>query len=1088
VCQLALVSFILLSLAHDVETNPGPHSHTEDWNCGVCDRECGWDTKAVACDECNQWYHIDCQGISSRLYGEMDNSFAWTCLQCGLPNFSTAFFDITAYGSNNPFDILSDTSQDSLSPGAPQASSTPTHQRTRNRQLHQHVKAPLRVLVVNCESLQSQAKQSLFASMIESTKPHIIHGTESWLKEDITSSEVFPSNYTIIRKDRDKIVNKEVFGPMRDSSSHGGVFIAVSNDLVCSEAPELDVDAEIVWATITMHGGKKVYFGSFYRQPRTNLEYLQLLDNSLSRLDDKNASIILGGDFNLPDFDWTTGVVHENARQQRLHHLFQDIMAEHGLEQLVEKPTFERNTLDLLLTNNPASVNRIEVIPGICRHGAILSEFALQPTKAKVKPRKVLIHRRADMPSLKNDMEEFISAFINKDTSNISCNQLWEDFKVNFNGIINNNVPSKMLRPNSNLPWITSKERRLINRRRRLYNRSKTPEARSKYRQFAKDVDKQIKRAYFTYLEEILKPDESQTGWNKNKRWFSFLKAKKREQSSGSPLKEGGKLVTDDAGKAGVLNRQFYAAYTRDDGSPLPDLGPSTHPTMRDIEFSTPGIEKLLQGLKPHKAAGPDDIAARYLKETASIIAPALQRIFTTSYLTGDTPNDWKMANICPVFKKGERYQAANYRPVSLTCISAKIMEHCIVSNMLDHMEENKIFYPLQHGFRRQLSTETQLITFVQQLATELKNGHQVDSVILDFSKAFDKVCHRLLLHKLQFYGINGLTKQWISAFLTGRSQQVVVNGEKSAPMDVLSGVPQGTVIGPILFLCYINDMPSSVSSQVRLFADDAIIYRRINTEKDTELLQNDLNSLENWEKTWKMSFNASKCESIIFSRKRSTRVTTYFLHDTPLKLVTSAKYLGITLASNLSWSRHIDFTVKKANRAYGLIRRNLKVAPKEVRSHAYISLVRPHLEYGATIWDPHTAGDSNRIEAVQRRAARFCCGRWHNLSSPTQMVAELKWMELWRRRRLARLTLLYKLCHQLLNVNTSHLLVPTTRPTRHSHPLTFQKLHSTQNYYNLSFFPRTVNDWNNLPASLALAPSIEAFSVSLKAHAGSLN
>jgi len=177
---------------------------------------------------------------------------------------------------------------------------------------------------------------------------------------------------------------------------------------------------------------------------------------------------------------------------------------------------------------------------------------------------------------------------------------------------------------------------------------------------------------------------------------------------------------------------------------------------------------------------------------------------------------------------------------------------------------------------------------------------------------------------------------------------------------------------------------------------------------------------------------------------------------------------------------------VSKANKALGLVRRNLKVAPRVVKSQAYLSLVRPHLEYGASIWDPHTEGDSKRIEAVQRRAARFCWGWWHNLSSPSQLIIELYWMVLWRRRQFARLSLLYKLSHQLLNINTNQILTPVNRPSRHSHPFTYQKLCSSQNYYNYSSFPRTINNWNSLPASLVAAPSTEAFSMGLKAHAES--
>ena len=235
------------------------------------------------------------------------------------------------------------------------------------------------------------------------------------------------------------------------------------------------------------------------------------------------------------------------------------------------------------------------------------------------------------------------------------------------------------------------------------------------------------------------------------------------------------------------------------------------------------------------------------------------------------------------------------------------------------------------------------------------------------------------------------------------------------------------------------------------------------------------------------MSFNAAKCNVLRFTRSRTPSLTQYHLHHTPLECLSSAKYLGVTLNSNLTWSSHIDTVIKKSNKALGMIRRNLKTAPKEVKSSAYQSLVRPHLEYASAIWDPHTANDKERLEAVQRRAARFCCWRWNNLSSPTQMIAELGWVELWRRREVARLTLMFKLTHGLLNVDTHHLLIPINRPTRHSHQYSFQRPASNKNYFNLSFFPRTINDWNNLPASLVQAPSVEAFNTSLRARVGSL-
>jgi len=873
---------------------------------------------------------------------------------------------------------------------------------------------------------------------------------------------------------------------MKRNESHGGVFVAVSSEIVCSEAPEMDVDAELIWAKLQITGSKVLYIGSFYRQPRTGPDYLDHISSSLNKLADKDATIILGGDFNLPDIDWQQSIVKSSSTRALLHQSMLDIATDHGLEQIVQNPTFDNNILDLILTNRPAFVNRTEVLPGICRHHIVLCEVSSSPTKVKPQPRRVQIHKRADLTTMKRDMEQFRDTFLSTDNSSKTADDLWTDFKTSFLQIINKCVPTKLITPHRNgLPWINTKLRRLCNRRKKLYSKATTPLEKSEYSKFSKFVNTEIKKSYFKYLEGIFTPDTNDKGWDRHKAWYSFLKSKKRENKGISALKQNGRLYSDDPTKAELLNQQFYSVFNQDDGSNFPNLGPSPHPPMADITFTTTGIEKLLIGLNTKKAPGPDGIGTRYLKETASIIAPCLQVIFTKSYTTGETPNDWRIANVCPIFKKGERYDAANYRPVSLTSIISKIMEHCIVSNMLDHFEENNILFPFQHGFRRHLSTETQLVTFTDELTNLVSKGGQVDAIVLDFSKAFDKVCHRRLLHKLTHYGISGHTNNWIKSFLSDRHQRVVVNQQASQSLSVSSGVPQGTVLGPVLFLAFINDMPSSVtSSSVRLFADDAIIYKNIKSAHDSALLQQDLHALEQWESDWRMSFNPAKCSSISFTRLRNPIINSYSLHQTTLEHLSSVKYLGVTLSSNLTWSHHVNNVVAKGNQVLGMVRRNLRVAPTHCKAQAYTTLVRPTLEYCSSVWDPHSQHDNQRIEAVQRRAARFCFRSYGRESSPTVMINRLGWPDLAVRRLQARLILMYKMCHGLVNIDSSSMLLPITRPTRHSHAFTYQRPVSSQNYHLLSFFPRTISQWNGLPASLVNAPSVEAFSSSLKTAA----
>ena len=251
--------------------------------------------------------------------------------------------------------------------------------------------------------------------------------------------------------------------------------------------------------------------------------------------------------------------------------------------------------------------------------------------------------------------------------------------------------------------------------------------------------------------------------------------------------------ITDNA-KAEALNRQFVSVFTNDDGNSLPDKGPSPFPDMDDINFTQPGIEKLLDNIKPNKAAGPDELPARVLKEVSKEISGVLSMIFQQSYNAGRIPDDWSAARISAIYKKGDKSTPANYRPVSLTCILCKLMEHVVCSQMGSHLDNHDILHQNQHGFRKGLSCETQLVGTIQDWASSINSKGQTDVILLDFSKAFDNVSHRKLLHKIHHYGIRGKTKSWITAFLDSRQQQVVVNGRASNTADVLSGVPQGTV------------------------------------------------------------------------------------------------------------------------------------------------------------------------------------------------------------------------------------------------------------------------------------------------------
>ena len=266
--------------------------------------------------------------------------------------------------------------------------------------------------------------------------------------------------------------------------------------------------------------------------------------------------------------------------------------------------------------------------------------------------------------------------------------------------------------------------------------------------------------------------------------------------------------------------------------------------------------------------------------------------------------------------------------------------------------------------------------------------------MILDFSKSFDTVPHRKLLHKLEAYGIRGPILNWINSFLTQRSMCVVVEGEKSRPIEVGSGVPQGTVLGPLLFLCHINDLPERVTSQICLFADDCLLYRAINTANDHFRLQQDLNNFQTWAQEWGMKFNAKKCY-LLSTRNKSSHF--YTIGDHILQQVKNNPF-----SEDLKWKTHIDNICKRANSNLGFLRRNLHHCPEPCRKNAYLALVRSRLEYGCVIWDPYLKGDTDKLEKIQRSAARYIKRDYRSRQEGcvTEMLKDLGLPSLEERRR----------------------------------------------------------------------------------------
>ena len=340
-------------------------------------------------------------------------------------------------------------------------------------------------------------------------------------------------------------------------------------------------------------------------------------------------------------------------------------------------------------------------------------------------------------------------------------------------------------------------------------------------------------------------------------------------------------------------------------------------------------VAKKIKAMKDNKSPGVDGIPPKLLMETVEQISIPLARVFNLSLKEGVVPFEWKEANIIPLFKKGSRNKSENYRPVSLTSVICKLLERLIKDHMVDFLVKHKLLNSSQHGFLKARSCLTNMLCFLEEITKWIDVGSPVDIIYLDFQKAFDKVPHQRFLLKLKAHGIGDSITDWIEQWLTDRRQRVVVDGEVSNWKSVLSGVPQGSVLGPILFLIYINDLDDSITSNVLKFADDTKLFRKVNTDGDKQHLQNDLDRLVKWSEKWQMLFNFGKCKCL-HTGHRNLNVN-YKMGDTVLGTTVKEKDLGVTISADMKVSEQCGIAASKGNKILGLIRRNITYKGKKV-------------------------------------------------------------------------------------------------------------------------------------------------------------
>ncbi len=915
-----------------------------------------------------------------------------------------------------------------------------------------HSNSELRIRSLNAQSLCNKLAE--LQVLLLSGEIDILCIVETWLTDAYPDSLLSATGaYQVVRADR---------------GSRGGGVVFLLRKGISFVSVQVADRLEIVALDLVSSQGKYRLLG-VYLPPRLEFIVLSLALAEILRLIDVSYPVLVLGDFNFPEIEWSMKIKPRGLAPQT----FLEFTITAGLEQMVTESTRQDSILDLVLASDIDTVLKVNVVEpfGNSDHNAVDLAISWDPPCEQIE--SYIDFRSANW----TEMRAFLGSF---DWAHIlgccaTVDNCWDAIYWRLQQAIEAFVPKKVYR--SALDPLPLYLRKLRSKRRRLFRRRKTSAmAAARAVSFGAIYRRKLKNFCRKREEKIL-------AGNSLNALYRFIKKKTKVRSVIPALESesDSASVQTDFTKAEIFNKFFGSVFTRDVGGTVPFGDRDFGSELATVTVNEITVQKVLAKMPGKLSCGPDGIPALLYKQCSRVLAFPLALLFKRSLESGDIPEIWKHTLVVPIFKKGNKSKPTNYRPVSLSCVVMLIFERCVKLFILGHLETNKLLSDKQYGFRKRRSVDIQLLTTLNQWTTALDKGYCIDAVYTDFAKAFDTVSHSKLLLKLKAFGIRGKLLAWITNYFKGRKQSVKIGSQYSSWLEVTSGVPQGSVLGPLFFIIFIDDLvrelPPGVT--IMLYADDAKLYFVYPAYMWSPLLQMALTVLETWSLSWGLQLAVPKCQVLYLGRTNPRRM--YNLFGEELKVASSVRDLGVTISEDLSWYAHITGIVSKASNCANAILKSFHYVDFKLLAKAFIIYIRPILESACAVWGPHLKQDKQLVESVQRKFTKklfLKCGI--QSASYEDRLRVLGWDSLEYRRGCADLVLMFHIlkghtegADDLVRLHAPHMGLRgnRTRITCDRPRLDVRK------YF---FCTRIVDKWNALDIDISVFKTAKQFAAYL--------